>query len=317
MPKTPAKKPTPATKPAAARTKPKPVPPPVSAAPTEPSKLLLVLSRVKARIPALSDIQREAFHSLMTDPRRADLGARTKGGAVATDAVAWIVQVDEDAREYPTLFTFYAAERFAYFVERTEALAQQLLTESSKRDSKGTIKGTAATSSETAKLLRNRVLRRLETYAGDRVAEGDEIKKARGTIADDDATAGSIHDLVKLARAWIARTTPQSQVLATAAGLTAALCEEALRAGQALTGAAADATEAGRARGTDSPAVNVREGGVLREMREAMLAVDEAHEQHGAILRLTPGPGTRSVLGPRRAAEKGPEVAPTAAPPGG
>ena len=63
------------------------------------------------------------------------------------------------------LFTFYAAERFAYFVECTEALSQQLLTESSKRDSKGTIKGTAATSSETAKLLRNRVLRRLETHA--------------------------------------------------------------------------------------------------------------------------------------------------------
>lgn len=115
----------------------------------------------------------------------------------------------------------------------------------------------------------------------------------------------------------MARSDPHSKVLATAAGLTVALCEEALRAGQALTGAAADATEAGRARGTDSPAVNVREGGVLREMREAMLAVDEAHEQHGAIRRLTPGPGTRSVLGPRRATPKAPEVAPTGAPEGG
>jgi hypothetical protein len=317
MPKTPAKKPVPAKKPAAVKAKPRQAAAPIPTETiTEPSKLLLVLSRIKARIPALSDLQREAFHSLMTDPQRADLGARTKGGAVATDAVAWIVQVDEDAREYPTLFTFYAVERFAYFVERTEALAQQLLTESGKRDSKGTIKGTAATSSETAKLLRNRVLRRLETYAGDRVAEGDEIKKARGSIADDDSTAGSIHDLVKLARAWIARTAPQSQVLATAAGLTPALLDEAVRVGQALTGAAADATEAGRARGTDSPAVNVREGGVLREMREAMLSLDEAHEQHGAIRRLTPGPGTRSVLGPKKAV-KAKDEPPTATPPAG
>ena len=310
MPRTPAKKPI-ATKP-----KPKPAPPPAAATATEPSKLLLVLSRIKARIPALSDLQRDAFHSLMSDPQRAALGGRTKGGAVATDAVAWIVQVDEDAREYPTLFTFYAAERFAYFVERTEALAQQLLTESDKRGAKGTIKGTAATASETAKLLRNRVLRRLETYAGDRDAEGNEITHARGSIADDDATAGSIHDLVKLARAWMARTPPQSQVLASAAGLTPALCEEALRAGQALTGAAADATETGRGRGTDSPAVNVREGGVLREMREAMIAVEEAHEQHGAIRRLTPGPGTRSVLGPKKVL-KAKDEPPIATPPAG
>jgi hypothetical protein len=315
MPKTPAKKPVPAKKPAAP--KPKPAPAGAPAAATEPSKLVLVLSRIKTRVPALSDLQREAFHSLMTDPQRAALGARTRGDGVATDAVAWIVQIDEDAREYPALFTFYAAERFAYFVERTEALAQQLLTESDKRGAKGTIKGTAATASDTAKLLRNRVLRRLEAYAGDRVPEGDEITKARGSIADDDATAGSIHDLVKLARSWMARTSPQSQVLAAAAGLTPALCEEAVRAGQALTGAAADATAAGRARGTDSPAVNVREGGVLREMREAMLAVEEAHEQHGAIRRLTPGPATRGVLGPRRATPKVPDEGPKGAPPVG
>ena len=317
MPKTPAKKLVPAKKSAAAKAKPKPALPPALtvAASTEPSTLLLVLLRIKARITALSELQRVAFHSLMTDPQRAALGARTKGEAVATDAVAWIVQIDEDAREYPTLFTFYAAERFAYFVERVEALAQQLLTESGKRGAKGTIKGTAATASDTAKLLRNRLLRRLESYAGDRDAEGDEITKARGSIADDDATAGSIHDLVNLARTWLARTTPQSQVLASAAGLTPALCDEALGAAQALTGAAADATETGRARATDSPAVNVREGGVLREMREAMLAVEEAHEQHGAIRRLTPGPGTRAVLGPRRATPKAPEEGVINAPP--
>jgi hypothetical protein len=323
MPKTLAKKPAPAKKPAAAKARPKAALPPtaveapVAHASTEPSTLLLVLLRIKARIPALSELQRVAFHSLMTDPQRAALGARTKGEAVATDAVAWIVQIDEDAREYPALFTFYAAERFAYLVERTEALVQQLITENGKRGAKGTIKGAAATASETAKLLRNRLLRRLESYAGDRDAEEDEIAKARGTIADDDATSSSIHDLVKLAQAWMARATPQSHVLIAAAGLTPALCEEALRAAQALTGAAADATEAGRARATDSPAVNVREGGVLREMREAMIAIEEAHEQHGAIRRLTPGAATRGVLGPRRALPKAPEEASKGAPAGG
>jgi len=286
-------------------------------APTEPSKLLLVLSRAKARIPALSTLQRDAFGSLMTDPQRAALGARTKGNAVATDAVAWIVQIDEDAREYPALFDFYAEERFAYFVEATEALTQRLLAESGKRDKKGSINSNAASASETAKGLRNRLVRRLETYAGDREDEERALAEVRGSIVGDDALAGSISDLVKLAQAWIARPSPKSKVLAAAAMLTPAFCEDALHAGQALTGAAADETEAGRARGTDSPAVNVREGAVLREMREAMLAVQEAHEQHGAIRRLTPGPGTRAVLGPRRAAAKAPEVAPPAAPPAG
>lgn len=284
---------------------------------TEPSKLLLVLSRIKSRLPALSDLQRTAFHSLMTEPQRAALGARTKGHAAASDAVTWIVQIDEDAREYPALFEYYAEERFAYFVEATEALAQRLLEESGKRDKKGSITGTASSASEIAKSVRKRLVRRLETYAGDRTAEEEAITDAMGTIGSDDALAGSIHKLVKLAKAWIESADEKSKVLASAAKLTPALCEEALRAAQALIGAAADATETGRARGTDSPAVNVREGSVLREMREAMAAVEEARDEHSAIRRLTPGPGTRAVLGSKRPAAKATEEPLTAAPPAG
>ncbi|MFS8068999.1 MAG: hypothetical protein ACMG6S_21775, partial [Byssovorax sp.] len=278
---------------------------------------LLVLTRIKARLPALSDLQRAAFQSLMTDPQRAALGARTKGNAAASDAVTWIVQIDKDAQEYPALFDYYAEERFAYFVECTGALAQRLLAESGKRDEKGSITGTASSASEVAKSVRKRLARRLETYAGDRTAEQDAITEVMGTVGSDDAIAGSIHKLVKLATQWIERADEKSKVLASAAKLTPALCEEALRAAQALTGAAADATETGRARGTDSPAVNVREGSVLREMREAMVSLEEAREQHSAIRRLTPGPGTRAVLGPKRPVAKPTEEQPTAAPPAG
>lgn len=304
----------------AAKPKPKPAPTPALAldppdpTPIEPSKLLLVLSRIKSRLPALSDLQRGAFQSLLTDPQRAALGARTKGHAAASDAVAWIVQIDEDAREYPVLFEFYAKERFAYLVECAEALTQRLLAESGKRDKKGSITGSAASASDTAKSVRRRLSRRLETYAGERAAERETLDEALGTIGTDDALAGSILKLVALAQTWMERSDEKSKVLAAAAMLTIALCEEAKSAAEALTGAAADATETGRARGTDSPAVNVREGSVLREMREAMVAVEEAREQHSAIRRLSPGPGTRAVLGSKRPATKPAEEAPTETP---
>jgi hypothetical protein len=287
---------------------------PAEGASDAPSKLLVVLSRVKARLPELTDVQLAAFHSLMTDTQRAALGGRTRGRAVASDAVAWIVQIDKDGREYPALFDFYAKERFAWFVESTGALVERLVAEGGKRAKKGAVEGSAASASDQAKALRKRLVRRIEAFAGDRSKERDELDAALGSIATDDDLAASIQGLVRLAKEWLGRTDAASKVLASAAKLTPALCDQALAAGKALTGAAADATEAGRGSGKDSPAVNVREGAVLREMREAMLAVEEAHEQHRTIRKLSPGPGTRQVLGPRRGATA---AAPAPAPAGG
>ncbi len=60
-------------------------------------------------------------------------------------------------------------------------------------------------------------------------------------------------------------------------------------------------TEAGEVPARDTPATNVREGGVLAEMAEAMAAVAEAHARHPDIRLLVPGKGTRHVLGSKKA----------------
>lgn len=276
----------------------------------EPSKLLVVLGRVQARIAANTPVERAAFASLMTDAQRAELGRRTKAPGVAGEAVSWVVQVDEDGREYPELFEFYAKTRFSYLLESTRALVAGVVADSGRGKDHGTVKAGATSASESAKAFRKRLLRRLGEYAGERTEALDAIQAAKGSIAEDDLLATSIKDLVALAQTWAANADPHSKVLATSAKLTPAFCEEALTAAKALTGAAADAKEAGRGSSKDSPAVNVREGTVLHEMDVAMAAVEEAHEEHPTIRRLTPGPATRGVLGPKKAPPATPAPAP-------
>src|SRR5262245_54724952 len=120
----------------------------------EPSKSRLVLSRVKARLPALSSVEQNAFQSLATDAQRAAPGARTKARGIAGDAVRWIVQIDKDGREYPALFDFYDKKRLAYFVSCTEALLDRIDADGSRRRDKGSLKQEAGSATDRAKTLR-------------------------------------------------------------------------------------------------------------------------------------------------------------------
>jgi hypothetical protein len=272
------------------------------AADYEPSQLLEVLSRAQARVGTVTTTTRAAFDSLMTDAQRVDLGVRTKAIGVAKDAVAWIVQIDTDGREYPELFEFYSKTRFAYFLQVTRDLVTRVIAESGRTSEKTVSKDGATSARDQAKRAHESLLGRLHAFAGSRAKEQDAIAKAQQSVATNDTLAASIKNLVALARTFIDRKDEPSRIVAEAANLTSAFCDQALAKAMALTGAAADATEAGRLMRKDSPAVNVREGAVLREMEVAKAAVDEANDEHPPVRRLNPGPATRSVFGSRKAA---------------
>ena len=85
--------------------------------------------------------------------------------------------------------------------------------------------------------------------------------------------------------------------------------EKAAYEGVALQGAGNPQRRCAYAAGNDPPLVNLAEGGVLLEMKEAMRLFGEANAKHPAVKKLTPGLATRRVLA-RHAAKKAETEAP-------
>jgi hypothetical protein len=263
-----------------------------------------VLRKVRPHWPAISDADREAFDSLATDAQRAEKGGRTRAPRVLAEALAWVTQVDGELRANAALHEFYTPTRFVYFLERVALLDTGIEADRTRGTSRAASRTTADGARSTAVAARTRLERRLERFAGRRDAENAEIDAARGQANPDDALRASLVDLALVAERFLARRDHASVILARNAGLTEAVVHAARLAAHALVEGAADATLAGPGASKDSPAVNIAEGAVLLEMDAAMHAFDEAHDEHPAIKRLTPGPATRGVLGNRHAAKK-------------
>jgi hypothetical protein len=285
-------------------------PPPLEAASADynPSTARATLGSLIPRWPALDPKHRRAFQKLGNDLERSKLGARTKGIGVLQDGITWATQMDAALRQYGTgALKSYSPARFVYFLESLTTLADQLAAARTKNKSVGAARGTAASHRDEAVAARENLLSPLRTFASSRDPERGMLDDATGTIEPDDRLGESLTDLAALARTWLALKDEDSIFLAADAGLTAELATAAINAGKALTGSAAGAKLEGPAAGHDSPLVNLAEGGVLLEMKEAMRLFGEANAKHPAVKKLTPGPATRGVLGRRTATTPAPE----------
>jgi len=276
-----------------------------SAAPSEewsPSKGALVVSRLQAKWGTLSEAERAVLDSLSSPAQRAELGGKTRARGVAQEAVRWAVSLDRQLREYEVLRQHYHPKRFAYYLERVDALIALLGKEGGRGSAKGATKGQADAALQGAKRARARLLAAMGRFAGSRKGEWTSIDEAQGRSLNDEDVAASIQRLVALATGWRGQA---EGFLLTVTGLTEGVIEDARRAANALTEAGAAATEAGPAPARDSPAVNVLEGWVLEEMKRAMEDVEAAREESPVIERLVAGVATRVVLGgrPRKSAK--------------
>lgn len=262
-----------------------------------PNELRRALEELSARHGRVDDAHRAAFDSLSTNVRRADLGGRTRAVGVLRDGVSWAVQIDQGFSRYSAVVEeHYSKERFGYFLDRLGALESALAGQGTDRDGTGVKRATSEERGKAAREARNKVIEKMTRIAGER-PERVELDAAVGTAEKPGA---SILGLVTLGRAWLARNDPTLTILCKSARLTEELLGATLRAGEALAGAATDATLAGKRPSVDSPEVNVLEGWVLQEMAEAQRAFDAAHEETRLVPRLSPGPATRHVLGARR-----------------
>lgn len=282
-----------------------PAPRSVVEAPSEewsPSKGALVVGRLRAKWGSLSDAERETLDSLSSAAQRAELGGKTRARGVAQEAVRWAVSLDRQLREYEALRQHYHPKRFAYYLERVDALIALLGKEGGRGTAKGATKDQADAALQGAKRARARLLAAMGRFAGSRKGEWTSIDEAQGRSLNDEDVAASIQRLVALAMAWRGQG---KGFLLEVTGLTEGVIEDARRAANALAEAGAAATEAGPAPTRDSPAVNILEGWVLEEMKRAMEDVEAAREESPVIERLVAGVATRVVLGgrPRKSAK--------------
>lgn len=307
----PSKKPAPSSR---AHVPAAPLKVPPGSASYNPSTARAALGGLLPRWPPLDPKHRRAFQKLGDDLERSKLGARTKSLGVLQDGVAWATQMDAALRQYGAgALKSYSPVRFVYFLELLHDLADQISASRVKNKSVGAARGAAASHRDAALAAREALLSPLRTFAGDRDEEREALRQAIGTIDPGDQLGQSLADLAELARRWLALADEDSIFLAANAGLTEGLAGAAVEAAQALTGSAAEARLEGPAAGHDSPLVNLAEGAVLLEMREAMRLFGEANARHPAVKKLSPGPSTRSVLG-RRGATVGAPAPPPAAP---
>jgi hypothetical protein len=266
----------------------------------DPSVARTALLKLQARHGHVDDAHRAAYDLLNDDATRTLMGTRTRSSGVLRDGVTMAVEIDQRFTEYPALVaSHYAHTRFAYFVDRVLALAEAVDHQDTSRHGTGTIRTTAQGREASARKARQDLIGKLKGFAGQRQTEKGALTDAIGATASNDDLGKSIARLVALGRSWLALTDPASRILATSAGLTTQIIDQAVTAAGVLTTASSDATLAGHRPAVDSPAVNLIEGWVTYEMMEAIRCFDEAHADKPVIARLTPGPNTRHVLGPR------------------
>lgn len=280
--------------------------------PIELDKAAGVLSTVRGQWSPLTTAKRTAFRALATDEVRTEMGKETKAEGVLGDAIRWVVKIDSQLREHPSVLEHYSEARFMYLVERTQDLRDRIASAQQKDAERRPVVEAVVDRREHAVELRKGLLRRLRRYAGDRTEEGKAITDAQGTIATPDLVTSSIKALVRVAREWMALDDTTAKALVEDAGLTEERLSAALSAADALTATAVGAALAGPAKAKDPPVVNRAEGGVLLEMERAMEGFEAAHDENPAVERLVPGAATRHVLGPKKPAEK-PKAAPEGA----
>ncbi|WP_437534201.1 hypothetical protein WME79_08875 [Sorangium sp. So ce726] len=284
----------------------------------------------------LTDVQRAAFRSRFSDAQCDELGGRAKSGQVFREGLEWAARIQKTL-EGPHEGLRYSEDRFTWLLECLLALAKERALYKSAQGSPGAARCLGEHARAASLETREYLLGMLAELAGGVEAEVEALERAQGTVSDDRDLAASLRALSLLAQDWLGRAGDVDRALVAAAGLTDAHAQTAWRSADELERAASDvalatsngaegaeaasegaeAANDGDAQGEGEadgaakrdPAALVRaQGRLLREMAVAMRSFAEARRKNRSIRKLVPGPGTRSVLKPRKAQTSEPEA---------
>ena len=224
-------------------------------------------------------------------------GARTRAVVVAANAIRWVGSLDRQMKLYPALQAHYHPKRFAYFLERTQALVTTLGSQLQLGEGKRLARKTANDRLAAAFAARHRIVVALRRFAAHRADHLTEIAEARGSDQTTEGLILSIARLAALGARWMAAG---PSTLVEVAGLTEGLLDDVRSTGESLASAGADVLESGQVDARDTPEINLVEGWVLEEMIRVREDVAEAKKEDPRIELLVGQRGTWHVVGRKR-----------------
>ena len=293
--RTPEKKPAPKAAPPAAK---KPARAPKKSAPSAGGDLS---AQILSDLPRLTDAEREVFRAQFDDVQCDELGARTKGDAVRVDALAWSPIIHKALKSHPNALRRYGATRFAWLMECVRRLEGAIAEQKAERTRGSETSMDLDLARIAAMSVRNDLHDTLSLLCGTDAGDKHALTLAlsRDPAHDHDRVlADSLDALADLAGEWLARDDARAKTLIASVSLGASDVEAARSAAQALREVAiTDALGPVSTGARDAPTVNRAEGRVLLEMRVAQQVFARAHDANREVPKLTPGAGTKHVLG--------------------
>jgi hypothetical protein len=263
---------------------------------------------------ALGETQQRAFLRQASTAKCAELGSRTKAEGVYREAQKWAPIIHSAIEKHPVALRRYGKARFTWYLLCLRELGEHVASQKTRQSKATTARSALDRATESGKAVREVLAEALEILSqGDPAAEA-AYSTAYGTSESPESLRRSLAALADLADAWLARTDDESLALVESVDLNADDVQLAREAHAALGDASSSRTTEGSTRASDDLATNRAEGRMLFEMRLAMSVFESAHRRTGLVPKLTPGPATKSALGPRRAERPSPAVDPTVVP---
>jgi hypothetical protein len=273
-----------------------------------------VLTRIRASLPRLSDVEVSAFRSLVADADCRARGLLTRAAETHRDVARALTRARIDAvvREHGAALG-YDAPRLAFLLDLTASVGDAVAQQKKARGAGADQKFTVEQSGRAATAARNALLRRLKVLAGRNADSRTALDAARGSVETPTALIDSLRSLAKLAQAWLKRDDAQWAVLKRSTSFGAGEIDAAVRAAAAYEKARATSAETAPTP-PDDGALNVLEGRMVLEFGALLDAVNDGREEGLGITALEVGPALRRALLQDAAKPAAKDAAPPAPP---
>jgi hypothetical protein len=252
-----------------------------------------VVMTLLARLPSLDETHRDAFTSQFDDAECAKLGAETRSSAVRDCAMSWAADAIGALLD-PSLAPriHYSPARLAWVLELVARLESERA--KSKSAEQKAVRTTRDVSTTRARQLRLELLEKLEAALAGREEDLRHLTDAR---AKENA-GESLAALSALIGDLLSRTGRDGalKVLLDSAHVTAQDASAASAAAESISSARADVILGGRMSDKDSPATNVVEGRITKELRVIYDAFSGARERGVPAPALVPSAPIRRAL---------------------
>jgi hypothetical protein len=254
------------------------------------------LARMRASLARLSDVEVEAFRSLVSDAECRVRGLDTRAADTHRDVTRVLARgrVDAVVATHGAALA-YDGPRLAFLLDLTSAVGERVAAQKAARGAGSEVKLTVENAGRAATDARNALLKRMKALAGRNVDSRAALDTARGSVETPAAHIDSLRSLTKLGRAWLTRDDAQWAVLKRSTSFNVGEVDAAARAADAYEKARAIKAETSPTPPDDGP-LNVLEGRMVLEFGALFDAIEAGRQEGLGITALEIGPALRRAL---------------------